>query len=61
MNILDTPGVQQLMRSHQPAFVFHLAAMLSSHAERDPELASLSADPAEAMAQLEAGHQQVRD
>ncbi len=39
MNILDTAGVQQLMRSHQPAFVFHLAALLSSHAERDPELA----------------------
>jgi threonine 3-dehydrogenase len=39
MNILDTAGVQQLMRSHQPTFVFHLAAMLSSHAERDPELA----------------------
>jgi threonine 3-dehydrogenase len=39
MNILDTSGVQQLIRSHQPAWVFHLAAMLSSHAERDPELA----------------------
>ncbi len=39
MNILDTAGVQQLMRSHQPAFVFHLAAVLSSHAERDPDLA----------------------
>jgi threonine 3-dehydrogenase len=39
MNILDTAGVQQLMRSHQPAFVFHLAALLSSHAERDPDLA----------------------
>lgn len=39
MNILDTAGVQQLMRSHQPAFVFHLAALLSSHAERDPALA----------------------
>jgi threonine 3-dehydrogenase len=39
MNILDTAGVQQLMRSHQPSYVFHLAAMLSSHAERDPELA----------------------
>ena len=39
MNILDTAGVQQLMRSHEPAVVFHLAAMLSSHAERDPDLA----------------------
>ena len=39
INVLDTAGVQQLMRSHQPAFVFHLAAFLSSHAERDPELA----------------------
>jgi len=39
MNILDTDGVQQLMRSHQPGLVFHLAAMLSAHAERDPELA----------------------
>jgi threonine 3-dehydrogenase len=39
MNILDTAGVQQLMRSHQPGLVFHLAAMLSGHAERDPELA----------------------
>ncbi len=39
MNILDTAGVQQLMRSHEPAYVFHLAAMLSAHAERDPELA----------------------
>jgi threonine 3-dehydrogenase len=39
MNILDTAGVQQLMRSHQPGFVFHLAALLSSHAERDPALA----------------------
>jgi len=39
MNILDTAGVQQLIRSHQPTYVFHLAAMLSSHAERDPELA----------------------
>ena len=28
-----------LMRSHRPGFVFHLAAMLSAHAERDPELA----------------------
>lgn len=39
MNILDTAGVQQLIRSHQPGYVFHLAAMLSAHAERDPELA----------------------
>jgi threonine 3-dehydrogenase len=39
MNILDTVGVGQLIRSHQPGYVFHLAAMLSSHAERDPELA----------------------
>ena len=39
MNVVDTVGVGQLIRSHQPAFVFHLAAMLSSHAERDPELA----------------------
>ena len=39
MNILDTAGIQQLIRSHQPAWIFHLAAMLSSHAERDPELA----------------------
>lgn len=39
MNILDTAGVQQLLRSHEPGYVFHLAAMLSAHAERDPELA----------------------
>ena len=39
MNILDTSGVQQLIRSHQPSYVFHLAALLSGHAERDPELA----------------------
>lgn len=39
MNILDTAGVQQLLRSHEPSYVFHLAAMLSAHAERDPELA----------------------
>jgi len=39
MNIVDTVGVGQLIRSHQPEYVFHLAAMLSSHAERDPELA----------------------
>lgn len=39
MNILDTAGVQQLIRSHQPGYVFHLAALLSAHAERDPELA----------------------
>jgi len=39
MNILDTEGVTSLIKRHRPAYVFHLAAILSSHAERDYELA----------------------
>ncbi len=39
LNILDLPALQLLLRRHQPTLVFHLAALLSAHAERDPELA----------------------
>ena len=39
MNILDVPALQLLVRRHPPAMVFHLAALLSAHAERDPDLA----------------------
>lgn len=39
MNILDVPALQMLVRRHPPAMVFHLAALLSAHAERDPDLA----------------------
>jgi len=38
-SILDTPLMEQLVRKHRPAVVFHLAAVLSSKAERDPVLA----------------------
>jgi len=39
MNILDVPALQMLVRRHPPTLVFHLAALLSAHAERDPDLA----------------------
>ena len=38
-NILDTPTMSELFRRHEPAEVFHLAAFLSSKAEREPDLA----------------------
>jgi threonine 3-dehydrogenase len=39
MNILDLPAMQLLVRRHPPSIVFHLAALLSAHSERDPDLA----------------------
>jgi threonine 3-dehydrogenase len=39
MNILDVPSLQLLLRRHAPSYVYHLAALLSAHAERDPDLA----------------------
>jgi threonine 3-dehydrogenase len=39
MNILDLPALQILWRRRSPSAVFHLAALLSAHAERDPDLA----------------------
>lgn len=39
INLLDTDGVADLIRRYHPERVFHLAAILSAHAERDPERA----------------------
>jgi threonine 3-dehydrogenase len=39
MDLLDEQGVTALIQRHRPTYVFHLAAILSSHAERDYELA----------------------
>lgn len=38
-DILDRAAMENLFFEHQPARVFHLAAVLSSAAEREPELA----------------------
>jgi nucleoside-diphosphate-sugar epimerase len=38
-SILDTETMRSLLRRHRPAWVFHLAAVLSSRAERDAALA----------------------
>jgi threonine 3-dehydrogenase len=39
INLLDTDGVADLLRRYHPERIFHLAAILSAHAERDPERA----------------------
>jgi threonine 3-dehydrogenase len=39
MDIMNKDGVTELIRRHRPAYVFHLAAILSSHAELDYERA----------------------
>lgn len=39
VDILDQAALGELIRRHHPSHVFHLAAVLSSHAERDPERA----------------------
>jgi nucleoside-diphosphate-sugar epimerase len=38
-SVADSSLVSRLFRDHRPEVVFHLAAMLSSKAERDPDLA----------------------
>jgi nucleoside-diphosphate-sugar epimerase len=38
-SLLDAPLVEDLFRKHPPELVFHLAAVLSSKAEKDPDLA----------------------
>jgi nucleoside-diphosphate-sugar epimerase len=38
-SVADAPLVASLFREHPPEAVFHLAALLSSKAERDPDLA----------------------
>ena len=38
-SILDSPQMQDLVERHRPAWIFHLAAVLSAKAERDPRLA----------------------
>jgi nucleoside-diphosphate-sugar epimerase len=39
MNVLDLAALRILFRRVSPSAVFHLAALLSAHAERDPDLA----------------------
>jgi threonine 3-dehydrogenase len=39
MDVTDAAGVSALFERHRPSLVFHLAAILSSHAERDYEKA----------------------
>jgi threonine 3-dehydrogenase len=39
LDILDAAALQSLLRRHRPAWILHLAAVLSSHAEQDPERA----------------------
>ena len=39
INLLDADGVADLIRRYRPERIFHLAAILSAHAERDPERA----------------------
>jgi len=39
LDVLDEHGVIDLIRRHRPTYVFHLAAILSSHAELDYERA----------------------
>jgi len=39
LDIQDAPALERVVRAHAPERVFHLAAILSAHAERDPDLA----------------------
>jgi len=39
MDVRDRDGLKDLIGRHHPSRVLHLAAILSSHAERDPKLA----------------------
>ena len=38
-SITDRERMQELLKRHRPRYVFHLAAVLSAKAERDPDLA----------------------
>jgi nucleoside-diphosphate-sugar epimerase len=38
-SVLDFPLVEELFRKHEPTHVFHLAAILSTQAEKDPDKA----------------------
>jgi threonine 3-dehydrogenase len=38
-SVVDAAAMAEVFRAHAPAAVFHLAALLSSKAERDPDLA----------------------
>lgn len=38
-SVLDAPAIEKLLLKHRPELVLHLAAVLSTKAERDPDLA----------------------